>query len=137
MATDPIRGTRSRVTVEGGLSVAPHPFGASPVTASAVGTTADTVATLPGVAGKTTYIAGFHCSGNATAALAVLVTLVGTITGTMNFRNGIGATPAVGRLDVQFDPPIPASAPNTAIVLTQAAAGAAGVTAVSAWGFQL
>jgi hypothetical protein len=127
--------------------VCPDPFNAAPctpITASATGTTGATTATLPAVAGKTTYICGFQFMGtNATAANpATNVTITGTISGTLNFGYptlaagaGVANTPPVGEV---FTPCIQASAINTAIVVNGPALGAgATLTTVSAWGFQL
>lgn len=112
---------------------------ATPVTASATGTTNATTATLAGTAGKTTYLCGLSIRANATAAVTGNATVTGTITGTLNFTqwtaplaSGIGITePPIGPYC------IPASAANTAINVISAAPGAGGVVSVSAWGFQL
>lgn len=119
------------------LSLTDYPANATPVNASATGTTAVTTATLPGVSGKTTYIAGFNISSDATAAAAGTATITGLISGTMSIRQGTGLTPAVIQTGISFYPPIPASATNTAIAIISAAPGAGGNIAVSAWGFQL
>lgn len=116
-----------------------YPIGATPITASATGTTAATAATLAGVAGKTTYLCGFSIRANATAAATGNATVAGTITGTLNFTqwtaplaSGLGVTePPVGPAC------IPASAVNTGIVITSAAPGSGGIVSVSAWGYQL
>jgi hypothetical protein len=113
-----------------------RPVGSTPVTASATGTTAATTATLPAAAGVTTYICGFSIDANATAAIAGNATVTGTVSGTLNFTQPVGATPAVGALNRIFNICIPASAPNTAIAVNSIAPGTAGVVSVSAWGFQ-
>lgn len=115
----------------------PYPNSAVPVTISTTGTTAATAATLPGVANKTTYISGFSITSDATAALAGTATVAGVVSGTMSFIQGVGVAPAVVELSKFFDPPIPASAVNTGIVITSVAAGVGGNTAVNAWGYQL
>lgn len=115
----------------------PFPAGATPITASATGTTLATAATLAGVASKTTYICGFTISALATAAIASPATVTGIVTGTMNFLQNVGTALIGQTLSQNFNPPIPASAVNTGITVTSAAAGVGGVTAVSAWGFQL
>lgn len=115
----------------------PYPVGATPITASGTGTTAATTATLAGTAAKTTYICGFTINSAATAAVAGAATVTGTVTGTLNFYQGVGVATAPTTLTQTFNPPVPASAVNTAIVVTSAAAGTGGVTAVSAWGYQL
>lgn len=113
------------------------PTGATPITASATGTTAATVATLAAVSGKTTYIAGFTITADATAAVAGAATVAGTVTGSLNYFQGVGTAAAPQSLSQSFNPPIPASATNTAITVTSAAAGVGGNTAVTAWGYQL
>jgi len=142
MATDPISGTRSRVTVEGGLSVAPHPFGATPVVASSgVVANAAAAAAIAAVAGKTSYLSGFQCSALGATALAnVTVTVTGAAGGTLSykFQFPAGVTVLATLLNVVFDPPIAASAPNTAITVTLPAGGAGNTDAITnAEGFQL
>lgn len=112
---------------------------ANPVTNSATGTTAATTATLPGAAGKTTYICGFSIRANATAAATGNATVTGTVSGTMNFTQW--TAPAASGIGIT-EPPlgaecIPASAANTPIAVNSAAPGAGGIVSVSAWGYQL
>lgn len=114
-----------------------YPSGAVPLTATATGTTAATVATLAGTAGKTTFICGFTISADATTALAGAAVVSGTISGSLNYIQNVGAATAAGVLTQTFNPCIPASAANTAIVITSAAAGIAGNTSVNGWGYQL
>jgi predicted porin len=130
-ATFPVSGT---VTATPGSQ---YPSGAVPLTTTATGTTAATVATLAGTAGKTTYICGFTISADATTALAGAATVTGTISGSLNYIQNVGAATAAGVLTQTFSPCIPASAANTAIVITSAAAGIAGNTSVNGWGYQL
>lgn len=115
----------------------PYPIGATPITASATGTTAATAATLAAAANKTTYICGFIITAGATAAISGAATVTGTKSGTLNFIQNVGIATSAQALSQTFNPPIPASAVNTAIVVTSLAAGTAGTTAVSAWGYQL
>lgn len=110
------------------------------VTASASGTTGQVQASLPAVAGKTTFICGFAITaGGATSAAVVQPTVSNMQGGTMTFTFGTpaGATASATPLNVPFTPCLPASAPNTAIVVTLPALGA-GVTAanVDVWGYQ-
>ncbi|SRR6266536_3385076 len=100
---------------------------------------APAVATLPGVAGKTTYITGFEITAaGATAGLVVDVTVTGpaaTLHYTYAFPAGalIGAAPYV----VEFPRAVPAAAANTAIAVTLPASGAGGTNAaVNAHGYQ-
>lgn len=96
--------------------------------------------TLAGVAGKTTYISGFHVDGlGATGASTITVTITGIGT-TLSYTLSIpaGATVAITRLVVEFARPIPASAPNTAIVVNVPSFGAGNTVAqAGAHGFQL
>lgn len=114
----------------------PYPSDATPVTNTAAGTTGATVATLPGVAAKTTYVCGYLITSRATAATIGSATLVGIISGTLTFGQAVAASPALAESRDQFYPCIPASAANTSIVLTSVAAGTAGVTNVFMYGYQ-
>jgi hypothetical protein len=111
--------------------------GAVPVSISATGTTAATAATLPATSGKTTYLCGFSITAAATLGTTGTATLTGPIGGTMSFIQPVGLLSTGGQLPLSFNPCLPASATNTAFVLTSAATGLGGVTAVNAWGFQL
>lgn len=109
--------------------------------ASSTGAAAILTATLAGVAGKLTYITGFQITGaGATAAAIVTVTVTGLLGGTQNYKLVIpaGATLGVTPLLVNFARPLPASALNTAIVVTVPSFGAGNTdAAVAAQGFQL
>lgn len=124
------------------VSSTSYPVGATPVHASS-GNVANAVAaaTLPGVAGKTTYISGFEITGGgATAAALVQATVAGLIGGTATYIVGVVAGAAVANtpLMVRFDPAIPASAVNTAIAVTVPALGAGNTNStVVAHGYQL
>ena len=132
-------GGGTQVDATHGLPVSglAYPNGAAPLTATATGTTAATAATLAGTSGKTTYICGFSITSDATAGTSGTAVVSGTISGSLNFVQGVGVAPAVSGVSQSFTRCIPASATNTGIVITSAAAGVGGVTAVSAWGFQL
>lgn len=119
------------------ITLTPYPTGATPITSSATGTTAATVATLAGTSGKTTYLSGFTISADATSALAGAATVAGTISGSLNYIQSVGSATSAQLLTQSFNPAIPASAANTAITVTSAAAGIGGNTAVTAWGYQL
>jgi hypothetical protein len=112
----------------------------TPVTNSAVGTTAALPATLAGVASKTTYICGFSYKSSADVAVLGNLTVVGVISGTMNFRHitTINQTSLtdIGATEQNFYPCLPASAVNTAIVVTGPAPGTNGSNTISVWGFQ-
>lgn len=96
------------------------------VTGSATGTTASINASLPGVAGQTTYVTGFEITGSgATSAITGIATLAGVITGTLSYAWGVpaGATVPATPLVVSFPVPIAASGLNQAITLTVPASG--------------
>jgi hypothetical protein len=126
---------------------APYPLAAdgsdaTPVTATSGNVAnAAATATIPAVAGKTAYISGFTISGaGATAALVVNPTLTGVISGTKTYTYaavaGVGLINQV--LDVQFCPPIPASAVNQAIAVSCPALGAGNTNnTVNAYGFYI
>ena len=119
--------------------VGPYPGRAVPETISATGTTTAFTATLPvGTAIQTVYICGVEIDAAATAATAVPATITGTVSGTLNFLEYVSAiaSPGVGH-SIAFSPCIPASAPNTAIVVNAGAAGTAGIASISVWGYLL
>jgi hypothetical protein len=88
---------------------------------------ASAVAAIAGVASKLNYITGFEVIGlGATAAGTVNVTVTGLAGGTMTYPLAIpaGVNTQNPMLSVQFAPPHPASAVNTAITVTCPALGA-------------
>lgn len=95
--------------------------------------------TLAGAAGLRTFISGFAISGGgATAASVISVSITG-LTNPLAFDIPVpaGATLGITPLVVQFTPPLPASADNTAIVVTVPSFGVGNTKAsASAWGFQ-
>lgn len=126
----------------------PNPFVAgavcTPVTATATGTTAAVIATLPAVSGKTAYICGFYYTGtNATAANgATAITITGVISGTMTYGFPTlaagAAVPNTIPVDEMFVPCVAASAINTGIAVNGPALGAGSTQAtVTAWGYYL
>jgi hypothetical protein len=130
-------GTLARVIAIGGGGA---PVGVTPVhAASANGANSQITGTLPAVAAKLNYISGFEVtSGGATAASLVDVTLTGVSGGTETFVLGVVAGAALpnAHLCVRFDPPLPASAVNTAITVTVPALGAGNTKArVNVHGF--
>lgn len=116
------------------------PVGAVALTASSGNkANASAAATLTGTSTTTVYITGFEMTASgATAALVVSPTVVGLLggTATYTFVYPAGATAQATPLIVEFPVPIPASAVNTAIVVTLPASGAGGTNAtVVAHGF--
>lgn len=97
------------------------------------------VATLPAVAAKLNYLTGVQAwwSGS-TAALVVNLTIAGLKGGTITLPVVFpaGATVAGQPVNLVFETPFPASAVNTAIVVTLPAGGAGNTNAaVAAQGF--
>lgn len=119
-------------TVVGGIPG--YPEGATPVAVgSGIVSNATATATMAAVSGKTNYIAGFHVSGGgATAAAIPTLTITGLIGGTRSFVVPVpaGATAGIQPIRVAFYPPVPASAANTAIVVSVPAFGAGNTKAV-------
>lgn len=116
----------------------PYPDTSVPYTATNTGTTAAVAATLTGAASVTTYLCGFSIRANATAAATGNATVTGTITGTLNFTQWVApAASGLGIAEMIFTPCVPASAANTSIVVNSIAAGTAGITSVTAWGYKL
>jgi hypothetical protein len=141
---DPNTGTTASVNTDTGLTVhcancysGALPFGATPISASNTGAAAAAVsATLPAVAGKTTYLTGFCVtSTNPAAAENGLVAVTGTIS-TLDFEFVEGVSLG-GQLCPPLPKPIPASAADTPIVVTLPAITSGGAGAVTAYGFQL
>lgn len=118
------------------------PVGSTAVTnASGNKANASAAATLAAVSGKTNYITGFACTASgATAGLPVNVTVAGVLGGTLTytFTYPAGVLVPATPLVINFIPPIPASATNTAITVTLPASGAGGTNAAAvAQGFVL
>lgn len=120
----------------------PYPTGAVPVSGNS-GNVANgsAVATLPAAPGKTTYLTDFEITaGGATLGLLVNPTVVGLLGGTATYVFGAvaGVLAASTPLMMPFDTALPASATNTAIVLTLPALGAGNTNAsVTVHGYQL
>lgn len=97
-------------------------------------------ATLAASPGNITYISGFDFTfAGATGASAVLLTVVGLAGGTQSFVVTVPAGAAIGGVPllVRYPEPLPASAPNTAIVVTCPSLGAGNTNAcLNVQGFQ-
>ena len=108
--------------------------------ASANVAAASAIATLAGAVGKTTYISHFRCEGGgATAAQISTITVSGIATSHIHQMGVVaGATAVNVPVDHVFDPPQPATATNTAIVVTMVSLGTGNTNASCiAEGFQL
>lgn len=117
------------------------PVGATMVQASSGNkTNAIGTAVLAAAAGKTTYVSNMEVTASgATAALVVNVTLSdGTWTRTYAFAYPAGVAVQAQPLIIDFFPPLPGSAVNTAITGTLPASGAGGTNAcINLSGFQV
>lgn len=125
-----------------GVAQRVYPIGATPITAASGNVAnASAAATLAAAASKTTYITGFEISSSgATAGAVVTITVTGTVTGTLSYTYAAptGVLLMGTPLFVEFPFPIPASAVNTAIVVTLPALGTGNTNATAvAHGFQL
>lgn len=115
---------------------APQYFGATPISASAVGTTGATTATLAAVTGKTTFLCGLSIRANATAAATGDATVTGLLGGTMHFTQWTAPLASgVGVTEPNLTVCLPASAQGVAIAVVSAAPGSGGTISVSAWGY--
>jgi hypothetical protein len=98
-------------------------------------------ATLAATAGKTNYITGLTVSGGgSTAGAGVTVSVAGLLGGTIFFpvMAPVGALVPMQGLQLNFNPPIPASAANTAITATLPALGVGNTHAgITTTGFRL
>jgi len=97
------------------------------ITGSATGAASAIAPSLPANAGNYTWITGFEVTGaGATAASIIVVTVTGTITGTLSYDVVIpaGATTTITPLLVEFATPIRSSAANTAITVNVPSFGA-------------
>lgn len=138
----PYTDNGERKDANGFVTVSPYPVNATPITAASGNVAAAAAtATLAGVAGKTTYITGFRCGGGgATAASLVAITVTGLVSSTQTYTIGpvAGVTLITQPVERRYEPPVPASAANTAIVVSMASLGAGNTRAdCNAEGFQL
>lgn len=83
-------------------------------------------ATLVNAAGRTTYITGFSVTaGGATAGSLINVTVAGLTGGTQTFVFAVPTGVALGAVFAyNFPNPVPASAPNSVIIVSCPSAGA-------------
>lgn len=127
MATVAITGIDKPVTLVREVG-APYLEGATALIAGSGNVTnASAAATLTGTATTSVYITGFEVTGSgSTAGLPVTVTVAGLLGGTRSYTYSFVAGVLVANvpLVVTFYPALPASAINTAIVVTCPAGGA-------------
>lgn len=122
-------------------NLAGYPPGAVPVAAQGNGVNAIATATLAAAANKLNYLTSLQITGyGATAAAAVTASLTGCLGGGIGIDMGVpaGVNLTIQPVILTFNPPLPASAVNTAIVLTVPAFGAGNPDVrVSLQGYQL
>lgn len=117
----------------------PYPVGATPIVASATGTTGATTATLTGAASVTTYICSYSVRANATAAATVNNTIAPIASG-ITMTHVMWVAPLASGLGIDeqiFMPCLPASAVNTSIAVISGAPGSGGAVTVTAAGYRL
>lgn len=118
------------MSATGGTTAAPG----TAVAASANVANAAATATLPAVPGKTNNCAGIELTaGGATAAAVVNATLTGVVGGPLNYAFAAPAGVALEAtlIMLEFNPPLPATGPNVAIVLNLPALGAGNTNAAA------
>lgn len=129
------------VPLEPTLGISQYPNGAVPINNGSGNKAATTAAaTLAGVAGKTTYITGFSITGSGATAASVVTATVSDGTWTLSYTIAVaaGVTAANQPLLVTFDPPLPASAADTAITVSCPSLGSGNTNCtVNAQGYQL
>jgi hypothetical protein len=76
-------------------------------------------------------------SGGTTTPVIGTATISGLLGGTANIAAYVSVSSGQGGIGSPIRPCLPASAVNTAIVVTEPAGGAGTVTSVWAWGYQL
>jgi len=120
-----------------------YPLTATPVTGTGTGSTGAISATLSAGTTQVTYLCGFSFQGsNATAAVNSNISVTGLSGGTLNFGyTALAAGAAVPQpppITHRFNPCLPSSAVNTAVVVTPPTLGAgAPLATVTVWGFRL
>lgn len=128
--TDPTANASVIALLKGLETVLESPYAVvrTPVQAtSGIVAAAVAAATLPAVAAKTNYLSGFVLSGGgATAGSTIDVTITGLLGGTRHYSYCVptGAAVPAPILIGKFDPPLPASGANVAIVCSSPSFGA-------------
>lgn len=136
-------GTYAEVVSQaaGAAGAAGYPAGATPVGATS-GTVANATASasLPAAVGKRTYVTSLQITGSGATAAGIATASLGALGGPYSYSLGVvaGASLANPAFVLNFNPPLPATADNTAITLAIPALGAGNVASqVSLQGFQL
>ena len=128
--------------INGTLTTASYPANATPINATSGdhGATSNAAA-LSGAANKTTYITGFEVFATGATSATVVDVTVSDGTWTLTYPLNVPASSAAVQLapvSMRFNPPLPASAVNTAITVTCPSLGTGNTNAcVNAEGFRL
>lgn len=135
-------GSGSEIAILKAIALKGIPAGSTAlITGSGIVSAAIAAATLAAASSKTTYITGFDITaGGATAGVSVDLAVSGLLGGTIHYSytTPVGATVPAPVMSLRFPAPVPASAANTAIVVTLPSLGTGNLSAaVVAYGFQL
>lgn len=115
---------------------AAYPDGATPLIRGATGSAAAQVqVTLPALAGKSTYLTKATITSDKVAAAVSGVATITDGTWTLSYEF-VETVSAGGALDLDFDPPLKTTVPNTTIVVTLPAITGGGAGAVACVGYQ-
>lgn len=114
--------------------IGPYQTGQTPILGVGTGTTGAVTGTLAAAASKTTFICGFDISATGGVASLGPITVTGLSGGTFTYQ--LFSTATGVNLQKTFNPCYPASAVNTAIVVTTTADGTATAVDVNVHGFQ-
>lgn len=109
------------------------------IATSGLQTAATATATLPGIAGRTTYLTGFDFTGGGATAGSTVSLVVGSVAGgapTFVITVPAGVTTAIPPLIVRWNTPISAVTTNSAITVSVPSLGAGNVgSCITAYGF--
>src|SRR6266496_1532536 len=126
------------VTVQSPITLgsAGYPSASTPIAGNASGSTSAVIGTLAGVASKTTYMCDFDVSALGTSGSIGPIVISGLLGGSKTYQIGTLATGTQQLISKNFTPCIPASAVNTAIVITTTADATATAVNVNSSGYQ-
>jgi hypothetical protein len=124
--------------IAGGVPMGVSLTGSGPIiqiTGNANGSTGAVVGTLAAVAAKTTFVCGFTVNAAGGTAAVGPIVLAGIVGSSMTFQ-GFSSASGFAMNPMNFNPCLPASAPNTAITITTTADATATAVNVNSWGYQ-
>jgi len=117
-------------------AAAGFPLGATALTGNASGVAGAVVGTLTSFAGQFTYICGFNISTIGGTASSGPVTVAGITGSSQTYQLPLNTANGQIVVTQTFSPCIPASAVNTPITVTTAAAVGATAVNVNSWGYR-